>query len=94
MIKTNKRHILQTVFAEVDSLTSTDLEGRETVWTGRNGWLKEFNKIGKRLELEGGGSESSDSSEEYDSDYIYDSISPPGERRASCTVNLDACAYE
>jgi len=93
-IKKNKRRILQTVFAEIGPLTLTDAQGQDVVWSGRNGWLKEYNKIGSRRDQEQEGSDDADSSEEYDSDYIYDSISPPGERRKSCTVNLEASNFE
>ncbi|KAF8497316.1 hypothetical protein JB92DRAFT_1030241 [Gautieria morchelliformis] len=93
-IKKSKRRILQTVLAEIGPLTPTDTQGRGIVWSGRNGWLKEYNQIGSRREQEQEGSDDAESSEEYDSDYIYDSISPPGERRKSCTVNLDATNYE
>jgi hypothetical protein len=74
-------------------LTPADIDDPELAWEGRNGWLKEYNQIGERLVAEQG-ERDSDSSEPYDSDFIYDSISPPGERRASCTVNLDACDFE
>jgi len=93
-IKKGKRCILQTVFAEVGPLTPTYAEGQDVVWSGRNGWLKEYNQIGRRRDQEREGSDDTDLSEEYDSDYIYDSISPPGERRKSCTVNLDASNFE
>jgi casein kinase I family protein HRR25 len=93
-IKKNKRRILQTVFAEIGPLTLTDAQGQDVVWSGRNGWLKEYNQIGSRRDQEQEGSDDADSSEEYDSDYIYDSISPPGERRKSCTVNLEASNFE
>jgi hypothetical protein len=85
-IKKSKRRILHTVFAEIGSLTPTDARGEGVVWTGRHGWLKEYNQIGSRRDQEQGSADDTDSSEEYDSDYIYDSISPVGERRKSCTV--------
>ena len=88
-IKKGKRRILQTVFAEIGPLTPSDTQRQDLVWSGRNGWLKEYNQIGRRYNQEREGSDDEDSSEEYDSDYVYDSISPPGERRKSCTVNLD-----
>jgi len=92
-IKQSKRRILQTVFAEISPLTPTDAHSQDVVWSGRNGWLKEYNQIGRRCDHEHEGSDDTDSSE-YDSDYIYDGISPPGERRKSCTVNLDASNFE
>jgi hypothetical protein len=50
-----------------------------------------YNQIGSRHDqecaIEGSNAESS---EEYDSNYIYDSVAPVGERRKSCTVNWDA----
>jgi hypothetical protein len=87
-IKRSKRHILQTVLAEISPLTLADVRAQDVVWSGRNGWLKEYNQIGNRRDREWEGSNDGDSSEEYDSDYIYDGISPPGERRKSCTVNV------
>jgi hypothetical protein len=92
-IKKSKRRILQTVFAEISPLTPTDAHSQDVVWSGRNGWLKEYNQIGRRCDHEHGGSDDTDSSE-YDSDYIYDGISPPRERRKSCTLNLDASDFE
>jgi hypothetical protein len=92
-VKKCKHHTLLAAFAEVVPLTPADLEDPLLVWSGRNGWLREYNKMGTRLDLERRGSHS-ESSEDYDSDYIYDDIHPPGQRRASCTVNLDACAFE
>jgi len=86
-IKKGKRRLLQTVFAEIGALTPTDVQSQDVVWLGRNGWLKEYNQIGSRRDKEYG--DSADSSEEYDSDYIYDGVSPAGERRKSCTVDLD-----
>jgi hypothetical protein len=85
-IQKSKRRILHTVFAEVVSLTPTDARGEGVVWTG--GWLKEYNQIGSRRDQEQGSTDDTDSSEEYSSHYIYDRISPVGERRNSCTVNL------
>lgn len=91
-IKKSNNNILQSVFAEIGPLTLVDADNPSVVWSGRNGWLKEYNQIASRRnrEYEGSGAESS---EEYDSDYIYDSTSPPGERRRSCTVNLDASYF-
>ena len=86
-IKKSERRILQTVLAEIGPLTPTDAESQDVVWSGRNGWLKEYNQIARRRNREHRGSDDGESSEEYDSDYIYDGISPPGERRKSCTVN-------
>jgi hypothetical protein len=85
----SKRRLLQTVFAEIGALTPTDVQSQDVVWSGRNGWLKEYNQIGSRRDKEYGDSDDADSSEEYDSDYIYDSVCPAGERRKSCTVNSD-----
>ncbi|KIM92262.1 hypothetical protein PILCRDRAFT_117298 [Piloderma croceum F 1598] len=93
-IKKGRRRILQTVFADIGPLTLADIQCQDVVWSGRNGWLTEYNQIGSRLDQEREISGDADSSEEYDSDYIYDSISPPGERRKSCTVNLDASDFE
>ena len=63
---------------KVGPLTPTDAEGQDVVWSGRNGWLKEYNQISRRdQDLEG--SDDADSSEEYSSDYI----SPPGKQRIS-----------
>lgn len=56
---------------------------------GKEWALKEYNRIGSRRDKEYGDSDDANSSEEYDSDYIYDSVSPAGERRKSCTVNVD-----
>jgi hypothetical protein len=86
-IKKSKRRILQTVLAEICPLTPTDAESQDVVWSGRNGWLKEYNQIARRRNREHRGSDDEESSEEYDSDYIYDGISPPRERRKSCTVS-------
>ena len=85
-VKKSKRRILQTLLAEIGPLTPTDAESQDVVWSGRNGWLKEFNQIARRRNQEHRGSDDGESSEEYDSDYIYDGISPPGERRKSCTM--------
>jgi len=93
-IKKSKRRILQAVFAEIGPLTLADTQRQDLVWSGRNGWLKEYNQIGGRRDQEQEGSDDGESSEEYDSDYIYDSISPPGERRKSCTVNCDVNNFE
>jgi hypothetical protein len=95
-IKKDKRRILQAVFADIAPLTLADVQRQDVVWSGRNGWLTEYNQIGSRRdwEREVSDSDDPDSSEEYDSDYIYDSISPPGERRKSCPVSLDACDFE
>jgi hypothetical protein len=93
-IKRSKRRILQAVLAEIGPLTPSDTHCQDVVWSGRNGWLKEYNQIGSRRDHELEGSDDADSSEEYDSDYIYDSTSPPGERRKSCTVNLGVTDFE
>jgi len=86
-IKRSERRILQTVLAKICPLTPTDVESQDMVWSGRNGWLKAYNQIARRRNPEHRGSNDGESSEEYDSDYIYDGISPPGERRKSCTVS-------
>ncbi len=86
-IKKSENRILQTILAEIGPLTPTDAESQDVVWSGRNGWLKEYNQIARRRNREHRGSDAGESSEEYDSDYIYDGISPPGERRKSCTVS-------
>ena len=91
-IKKSKHRILQTVLAEIAPLTLADSQSQDLMWAGRNGWLREYNQIGRRREAEREGSEA-ESSEEYDSDYIYDSICPPGERPKSCTVNLSASDF-
>ena len=56
---------------------------------GKEWWLKEYKQIGSRRDQEQEGLDDAYSSEEHDSDYIYDSIYPSGERRKSCTANLD-----
>jgi hypothetical protein len=84
-----KCSILQTVFVKVGPLTPTvtDAEGQDVVWSGRNGWLKEYNQISRHdQDLEG--SDDADSSKEYSSDYQGNS------EFQSCTVNLDANNFE
>ncbi|KAF8517485.1 kinase-like domain-containing protein [Gautieria morchelliformis] len=93
-IKKSNLRILQTVLVETGPLTPADTQRQDIVWSGRNGWLKEYNQIGSRRDQEQEGSHDADSSDEYDSDYIYDSTSLPGERRKSCTVNLGETDFE
>ena len=59
------------------------------VWCGQeeNGWLKEYNQVARHRNREHRGSDNGEPSEEYDFNYIYDSISQAGERQKSCTVS-------
>ncbi|KAH7923699.1 hypothetical protein BV22DRAFT_1130454 [Leucogyrophana mollusca] len=93
-IKESERYLLQVVLADIVALTPDNIEDPNVVWEGRHGWLSEYNKMALRRGREWRGSRSSGSREEYDSDYIFDSVSPPGERRASCTVSMDASDFE
>jgi hypothetical protein len=93
-VKNGRRYIINVVFADAAPLVPADIEDPALLWSGRNGWLREYSKIGERRSVDSRGSQPDYSSEDYDSDFIFDSISPPGERRASCTVNLNACDFE
>jgi hypothetical protein len=88
-VKQNKVHNTPTVFADIVPLTPADLVDDAVVWSGRNGWLKEYNQISSRRHQERQNSAEPLTQEPF-SDYMYDSFSPPGNRRASCTTDLDA----
>lgn len=87
-IKSSNLNFLPSVFVAVLPLTPSDISRSSGItWGGRNGWLREYAQIADRRAREGA-QHAGWTSRMDDSDFIFDSIPPAGERRKSCTVAL------
>lgn len=81
--KSYKHLILPSIFRIVSPLTLSDVSQPSRItWEGRKGWLKEYVQIAIRRVQENGGQEDGRSSGVND-------VPPAGERRKSCTINLE-----
>ena len=81
--KSNKHLILPSIFRIVSPLTLSDVSQPSGItWEGRKGWLKEYAQIAIRGVQENGRQEDGRSSGVND-------VPPAGERRKSCTINLE-----